>query len=186
MNSLNEEWRDVCGFEGFYQVSSLGRVRSCDRNVMYTGSGTGSGLHFHKGRILKPSLNSRGYLQVALSKLDFPKSIKVHVLVARGFKGERPEGFGINHIDGDKLNNFVDNLEYCSVSANNAHSYAIGLRESMTGENHHSSKLKAEDIPVIRDRLALGHLPTAIASDYGVRYQSIMKIANGKSWAHIT
>ena len=93
-----EIWKDVPGYEGLYQVSNWGQVKS---------------LKFGKERILKPSANSRGYLRVALSKDGKAKTYRIHQLVAMVFLDHQPDGMNIviNHLDNNPLNNKLDNLE---------------------------------------------------------------------------
>jgi hypothetical protein len=184
MSIVNEEWRDVCGFEGYYQVSSLGRVRSLDRYIQYTGVGKGSGCHFYKGQILKPRIARHGYYQVVLRKPSVKKSFTIHLIVAPAFLGDRPKGFHVNHIDGNKLNNCVGNLEYCSPKENTQHAFRLGLCDTRIGDNHPRAKLKDADIPVIRDRILQGHTHKAIAKDYGVSISAIGLVVIGKNWAH--
>lgn len=107
-----EEWRSVPDYEGLYQVSNLGRVRGLKRN-----------------RILKPSPNEKGYPQIALCKNGKMKTIKLHKLVAEVFIGKRDD-LEINHIDGDKTNNTVSNLEYCTHSDNLRHAVKTGLLQN--------------------------------------------------------
>lgn len=101
-----EEWKDIRGYEGRYQVSNLGRVRSLPRKTK-TG--------FRKGMILVPMIDKFGYSLVNLSR----KSYKVHRLVAETFI-ENPQGLKcVNHKDENKTNNCVNNLEWCSYGYNN-------------------------------------------------------------------
>lgn len=100
----NEVWRDIDGYDGMYQVSDLGRVRS---------------LKFGKVRVLRPNKNKDGYLLVGLSKENKRKTIKVHRLVAQAFIPNDDESkTQINHIDECKQNNKVSNLEWCSAQYN--------------------------------------------------------------------
>ena len=109
MTELVEQWRPIEGYEGLYQVSNLGRVRSLDRIDC-----AGRRL---KGKILSPEV-ARGYVQVQLWKEGKLKWFKVHRLVAQTFI-HNPEGLPqINHKDEDKTNNIVDNLEYCDGKYN--------------------------------------------------------------------
>lgn len=106
-NLEGEEWRDVIGFEGKYQVSNMGRVKSLDY------------LHTKEEKILKQFLNNRiGYLQVKLWKEGKGKTCKVHRLVAKAFLGNPSNILMINHKDECKTNNVVSNLEWCTNSYN--------------------------------------------------------------------
>lgn len=110
-----EIFRDIKGYEGLYQVSNKGIVKSLDRVVYNNG-----GYDLRKGKLLKLDEN-RGYLQVHLCKNGKSKTFKVHQLVAYSFPeicGEYFTGCEINHIDGVKTNNTVENLEVCTKSEN--------------------------------------------------------------------
>lgn len=117
---MSEIWKDIKGYEGFYQCSNLGRVKSLDR---YVEEHTGK-KQFRKGQIIKPKTNkSNGYLQLALNKDCVRKMKYVHILVAETFIENTNELKTVNHKDGNKLNNCVDNLEWASYSENNKHAY---------------------------------------------------------------
>ena len=106
-----EIWKDIEGFEGMYQVSNMGNVKSLKRTVWNSGKGCYKTV---AERILKVGKDRKGYLQVQLCQDGKGKSYKIHRLVATAFC-ENPHGFKeVNHIDGDKTNNCVDNLEFCS------------------------------------------------------------------------
>ena len=121
---MKEIWRDINDFKGLYQVSNLGRVRSIDRMTIYC---TGA-KRITKGMILSISKNKLGYPQVNLSNKDRSYSRRVHRLVANAFI-ENPKKYKeINHIDGNKENNTVSNLEWCDRSYNIKHSYRTSLR----------------------------------------------------------
>lgn len=114
-----ENWKDIKGYEGLYQCSNNGNIRSLDRYV-YEHIGK---KQFRKGQIIIPRLNKNGYLQFALNKESKRKMVYVHVIIASTFL-DNPNSFvTVNHKDGNKLNNCVENLEWCSYSDNNLHSY---------------------------------------------------------------
>ena len=100
-----EIWKDIEGFPG-YQVSTLGRVRNKKT-----------------GHIRKLSTDVVGYKSTTLYCENKPKTVRVHTLVANAFLGKRPRNYDVNHIDGDKTNNNINNLEYCSRSDNVLHAY---------------------------------------------------------------
>jgi hypothetical protein len=176
MSIVDEIWKDIPDYEGFYQASNLGRVRSCDRTIV-TSLGANQ---FLKGRILSPSVAGR-YALVQVCKHGVRTMVAVHILVARVFLGDRPDGLVINHIDGCRFNNSASNLEYCTQTENNHHARATGLNNAH-GQNHKRSKLKDSDIAVIRDRLLNGEKQTSIARDYGVDKQIISRISRKRSW----
>lgn len=107
---MTEIWKDIKGYNGYYQVSNLGRVRSMDREVIYS-DGT---IHHHKGRLIKSGRNEQGYLQVHLQKQREQKTYGVHRLVALHFVDGYAEGLQVNHKDENKQNNRADNLEWCT------------------------------------------------------------------------
>ena len=105
-----EIWRPVVGYEGLYEVSSYGRVRSLDRYI--------NNNSFRKGKILKFSTNRRGYLKAHLSLNNKVKTYLVHRIVAISFIPNPDNLPEVNHKDEDKTNNSVDNLEWCNRSYN--------------------------------------------------------------------
>jgi hypothetical protein len=105
-----EEWKDIAGFEGVYQVSTLGRVRSCDRYLRACHGGR----QFKKGQIISPKRMRNGYFTVGLSYNGRVKRMYIHRLVATVFLSNPNSYPEINHRDEDKGNNRFDNLEWCS------------------------------------------------------------------------
>lgn len=115
-----EIWKSIQDYEGIYECSSLGRIRSLDRYVLDSKRQI---YFFVKGCELKPRKNKNGYLQVSLNKKGKRKMAYVHRIIAETFLEKIKDKNTINHIDGDKNNNCVDNLEWCTYSENNKHSY---------------------------------------------------------------
>ena len=105
-------WRDIPGYEGLYQCSRCGRVRSLDRDV---GGPYGSKRRI-KGKELKSSINTHGYKNGFLCKDGKYKTYRVHALVALVWIGPRPDGFDISHIDENQTHNDASNLRYLSKS----------------------------------------------------------------------
>lgn len=116
---IKEIWRPVIEFEGLYEISNFGRVKSIEKSVNNNG-----GLQYRKEKILKPHRNIHGYLQVDLSKnKTFTKTI--HRMVALAFIPNPMNKAQVNHKDGNKINNFVDNLEWATPSENTLHSVRV-------------------------------------------------------------
>lgn len=109
-----EIWRDIEGFEGLYQVSDLGRVKSLERNIV---KGRG-GLYKIEEKILKSSKDKNGYLKVHLYKEGKQKTYLVHRLVASTFLDNPDSLPEVNHKDENPQNNCVENLEYCNSKYN--------------------------------------------------------------------
>lgn len=121
-----EIWKDIPDYEGIYQVSNLGRVKSLAR----TRKAAFGSYCLVKERILKSGIDKDGYLQQSLCKNNKMKTFKVHRLVANCFINN-PNSLifnQINHIDGNKLNNKVENLEWCDITHNNREAVKIGLK----------------------------------------------------------
>lgn len=119
-----EQWRDVKGYEGKYQVSNLGNVRSVDR----TFTNSCGVIVTRKGMLLKPNLNRDGYLKVTMHKGGKVNTILIHRQVADAFIPNDKNYPQVNHKDGNKLNNNAANLEWCTALDNMHHAAEQGLR----------------------------------------------------------
>lgn len=119
-----EIWKDIKGFEGYYQVSNMGNVRSLDRTVRHKNHSS----RFIKGKILKPGTETCGYSFVCLTKNTKRVYARVHRLVADAFIENKQKKHEVNHIDGNKQNNQVSNLEYATHSENMQHAVKTGLK----------------------------------------------------------
>ena len=122
----HERWVDIKGFEGLYQVSNMGNVRSVDRLVKQT-SKRFSFVGMRKGRLLKQGVLNSGYKVVWLSNGNRKKAFTVHRLVANAFLKNDRNFSDVNHKDGDKTNNDAVNLEWCNRRYNVIHAYKKGL-----------------------------------------------------------
>ena len=111
---MNETWKDVVGYEGFYQVSNLGRVKSLDRIVKHSEGYE----RIHNGRILKPLLDREGYQCLSLHKESKYKKVKIHRLVALAFIDNPLNKQEVNHLNEIKENNNSDNLEWSTRKEN--------------------------------------------------------------------
>ena len=123
----NEIWKPVKNYEGYYEVSSYGRVKSLDRIINYSDGVK----HLHKGRILKPYKDARenkGYLRVELKKDGIFKKFAIHRLVAQAFIQNPSNLPEVNHKDEVKTNNRVSNLEWCDGKYNVNYGTAIQRR----------------------------------------------------------
>lgn len=119
-----EEWKPVRGYEGIYEVSSLGRVKSLERKVY-----NGHRLVEKHVRQLKPNILAKGYLQVTLYKDRRRKCFQVHRLVAEAFIPNKSRFPQVNHINGDKQDNRAENLEWCDNAMNQRHAWQTGLQK---------------------------------------------------------
>ena len=165
----NEQWRPIVGWEGFYEVSNLGRVRSI------------------KITILKPLHTPNGYQQVGPCRAPVRARLFVHRLVAEAFIGKLSGKLEVNHKNGLRDDNRVENLEIVSSSQNHLHSYRVlGQRhEGLKGEACPLAKLTAADVTAIRTRRADGERSVDLAREFGVRPDYIWRILTRKTWKHI-
>jgi hypothetical protein len=162
-----EEWKDIEGYEGLYQVSNHGRVKS---------------FKYGKEKILKGSITTKGYLQVYLHKDNKIKRFNGHRLIAIHFIPNPDNKPQVNHIDGNKLNNNISNLEWNTQSENLNHAFDTGLKISVKGEHHVLSKLTEEEVLEIR-RSDLKRVE--LAKIYNVHISLIHRIKRNECWKHI-
>lgn len=183
---MTEVWRPVRGFEETHLVSSMGRVSSVDRE--YDGlTPTGLPCKFHvTGKILGTTMGNSGYLRVSLSVNGFMKIVTVHRIMAETFL-ENPYNYPqVNHIDGCKTHNVIENLEWCSASQNQLHAMDLGLtKKPLKGMNHPNRCLTDDLVREIRRQLSLGINQRQIARAFGVVPSRITFIKQGKAWKHV-
>ncbi len=176
-----ERWRSILGYEGIYEVSSLGTVRSLDREESWSYGAN----RFRSGRVMTPAHATNGYLVIKLRKNGQRQQRVVHRLVAEAFieipvSLMRPE---VNHKNGLKQDNRVENLEWVSSSQNTRHALATGLMSVRRGESHHASKLTAIQVEEIRDAYGKGAKQADLAHQFGVNQTAISKIIRRTRWA---
>ena len=166
---MEEIWRDIPGYEGRYQASNLGRIRSLDRRVPCCRGAT----RLTKGKVLKPSgQKADPHLRVVLGH-GAPGST-VHSLVALTFIGPCPSGQEVRHLDGNPLNNRVDNLAYGTRGENILYVLRVGKAWR---------SLTAKQAKEIKDRLEKGERGIDLANEYGVSQSSISAIKCGRSFS---
>lgn len=171
-----EQWIDIEGYEGLYQVSNLGSIRS-----LYRFNKAQNRLY--KGKIRTLCFDRRGYNILVLCKEGTQKTFKVHRLVAHHFITNTNNKTEVNHIDGDKTNNHVNNLEWCTPSENVKHSYKIGIQEAHKGEAHINAKLTNEQAQEIRNlKNSKSYSMTELAYMYKVSIATISLIMSGRRY----
>ena len=161
---MAESWRDIPGYEGKYQVSNLGRVKSLPGGR-------------RKGSVLSPGRSSTGYRTVVLWSAGRGKSWQVQSLVLAAFVGPQPEGSYIRHLDDDKTNNRLCNLCYGTPTQNYQDVYAAG---------HTHRKLTRDAVLDIRQALNHGADKYALAAQYGVCERVIRNIRAGRTFAWLS
>lgn len=183
-----EIWKDIPGYEGLYQVSNMGRVKSLDRWIEQKDP-RGNYLRPFPGKAMKPFYSTQRYLYVTLSdKYGKRGKVSVHILVLRSFVGECPHKYQCNHLNGKRDDNRLENLEYCTRSDNLKHSYKVLRRPKggVIGENHHKAKLNNSDVIEIRKLYKTNKYPqTRLAKMFNVRQTTISNIVNGIGWKHL-
>jgi len=163
----NEIFKDVKNYEGYYQVSNFGRVKS---------------LFLGQPKILYNNGKKR-YAQVTLCKDGVQITKNIHRLIAETFIPNPKNKPCVNHIDGDKLNNRADNLEWCTQSENVNHAFANKLRNGV-GENHPIAKLTEQDVRLIR--FLRGKLDQReVAEFFSIKQPQVSSIMTGNSWRHV-
>ncbi|HMX02920.1 MAG TPA: NUMOD4 domain-containing protein [Chitinophagales bacterium] len=143
---MNQIWKEISGYEGLYEVSNDGRVRSLDRWVTHP-----YGMALKRGRILAAATIWSGYKRVLLIKDSIRKNITVHRLVALAFVENPNNETQVNHIDGNKENNSFLNLEWCSIGYNNRHARNTGLNVARFGKESHSYGFKNKRSHALRN-----------------------------------
>lgn len=173
-----EIWKDIKGYEGKYQVSSIGRVKSLQRISTFNNS---KGL---KKEIIIKTWNDEGYIRVKLSNNSVEKTYRVHRLVANEFLENPFNKSQVNHKNGIKTDNSVENLEWVTNSENSIHAFENNLRKSPLGSNHGNSKLNEQKVLEIR-KIGRSKSLKEISDIYCVDKSLISLILLNKAWKHV-
>jgi len=164
---MQEEWRSVVGYEGLYEVSNMGRVRS---------------LKECRGKsniILKHNINN-GYSHIDLYKNSSRQHSKIHRLVAQAFIPNPENKYDVNHIDSNRSNNIISNLEWVTRKENMEHCIKMG--RNTCGEKQGRSKLKIKQVLQIRKSKLLRK---EIAYKYDICISTVYAIKNRSSWKYL-
>ena len=174
-----EIWKSVKGYEGKYEVSSDGRIKALKRTVH-----SGKCHRTWEEHFLKYAIDGRGYFRTNLAKGGVNRTVKVHRVVAEAFIPNPMNFPQVNHKDGNKENNKVDNLEWCSASYNQRHAFSLGLKRA-DGEFNAGHKLTLEQVKYIRAH----YIPrdpefgtVALGKRFGVHRKTITRIVNCQYW----
>lgn len=167
-----EVWKTVENFP-YYKVSSLGRIKSCK---------------FKIEKLLVGGIDKYGYKYNVLCHDGRRKTYKLHVIIMKTFvNNDDPKNkTQINHIDGNKLNNRLDNLEYSTPGDNVRHARRLGLINSPKGEDHSNSKLTDDNVKEILKLLkSKKYTQKEIANEFNVSRRTVGFIKNNQTWKHI-
>lgn len=180
--NMDETWRTIDGFSGFYQVSNLGRIRSVDRKIYNKGCCAWQEV---KGCILKPTYDKGGYTYVGLhdNSNGKTKTFKTHRLVALYFIEGFEDGLEVNHKNGVRDDNRAENLEWCTRSGNMLDRYKRGYNP--TGEKNNSAKLKNDYIPIITTLYDSGVPQGKIAKAFNVSQGTISHVIRRRHYKEV-
>lgn len=173
-----EQWRPVVGFEGYYEVSDQGRVRSLDRVVVEKG-----GMRrMRPGRIMKPVARATGHLCINLMVKGKIQCFRVHRLVLEAFGGPCPEGMECRHLNGNPQDNRPENLAWGTRRENQHDRWTHGTHNR--GERHGLSKITEAQALAIREARASGEKLKDIAARFDVSSATVSMVARGLRWGH--
>lgn len=158
----------IKGYEGFYSISTDGEIINCNNM-----------------RVVKQHISTKGYPQVRLNRYGITKQVRVHRLLAETFIPNPNNYPVVNHIDGNKENNNIHNLEWTTISGNVGHAWGAGLNECR-GSHNGRALLNDEKVIEILKLKKQGKMNKEIAVEFGVSPNAISSIVNGKTWTHIT
>lgn len=170
----------IYGYNGLYSISDHDRILSHPKTIIYSNGR----IHKYDEKILKLN-NSNGYRSVSLILDKTKQTHMCHILVGTHFIPNPENKPFINHIDGDRSNNYFLNLEWSTNSENQLHAYNILGRKAVNGELNGQSKLTTRDIIQIRHLYSQGNTLREIGIIYNVCQESIRKIVRSKTWKHI-
>lgn len=175
---MEEEWKDIEDFEGLYQVSNLGRVKSLVRPYRRTE------------KILTPTKNTTGYFIVGLRRPGSVKGMLVHRLVMQAFEPiDNPEEMTVNHKNFIVTDNRLVNLEWCTTLENNQHFWREGGHIDLsktTGSNHHLNVITEDDVKIFREIASQGRYSIRKLSDmFGIASSTGYQIHKRVTWKHI-
>ncbi len=174
-----EIWLDVIGYEGSYQVSNFGNIKSLSRKVKCNSS-----YRIINEIILRPKPDKDGYLKVVLCVDNKRKTVSIHRIQAIAFIPNPKNKPCVNHIDGVKFNNILSNIEWATFSENSIHAHRNGLLRFQKGVSSHYSKLTEKEVLEIREMKSI-RTQEEIAALYNVCRANISHIFSRKTWDHI-
>lgn len=179
-----EQWRDIPGWDGAYQASTLGRIRSVTKTISTLSRWGTPHVYQREGRVLKLSVDKDGYLTCHLRHAGRSKKGGVHRFVCEAFHGEAPSPqHEAAHGDGVRTNNVPDNIRWATTKENFDDRYRHGT--APVGSAHGKAMINERDVLTIRARRRRGEAYASIAKDFPLKEGAILKVALGHTWGHI-
>lgn len=170
----NEIWKDIIGYEGLYQISNLGNIKTF--NWRNTG----------KTAILKLCKNKNGYLGTALTKNGKLKSVEIHRLLALHFLPNTENKKQVNHINGIKADNNISNLEWLTQKENIQHAFKTGLNKGLKGEKNGRCKLTNIQVIKIRQKYNTKEKTVMqLSNEYNMNWSTINDLVKNITWKHL-
>jgi hypothetical protein len=173
----NEIWIPIPDYEGLYEISNQGNIRSLDRSM----TDSMGRLRKFQGRNRKILLRPNGYPFIKLSKQGEERQFSVHHLVMMAFIGQRPANWDTHHKNGISHDNRLKNLQYITKKDHAKTKRPTGRK----GEFHSRAKLKEIEVRIIRQRKLKGVRAMTLAQQYRVSIHTIYDVCSGRSWPHI-
>lgn len=173
-----EYWKDIKGYEGLYQVSNLGNIKSVDRKIERSTS-----VMELKGKTMSQYIGNTGYPMVSLCINGECKRYSVHRIVAKAFLSNPLNKAYVNHIDGNKQNSNLENLEWSTPTENSIHAHENGLTNVARGERQRSAKLTVDKVKFIRES---SKTVRELSLMFNVSKQAIRDVKMKRSWKHVS
>ena len=192
MKTTKEIWKDIPGFEKQYQASSLGRIRSVDRQLFVNNAWGSKSIKNYAGKLLnfRNKINGAGYYTVSLGTYCHRD---VHRLIAETFLKTPSKKHQVNHKNCNKLDNRVSNLEWLLPSENIQHMILNGrlnkhkknMSFKISGEKNPKAKLTKDSVKRIKKSVLNGFPRRLVANMFGISYPTVTNIVNNKTWRNI-